>query len=173
MYDIATEIISIADACLGGLQGRSALLIGPDKHRSPYLTILKRERMKNIFQEESSEKINLLLPHVQLLISMPDDNIISHPIPSPTSVTPAHSADEILVVEPHELQVVPIVPQPQITAGVIAQACAGRRTPLLIFDLAATPSIEELAGLLPAVCLYTPQDLQRILSKRLIESKAS
>jgi len=36
----------------------------------------------------------------------------------------------------------------------------------LIFDLSeSTSSVEELAGLLPAVCLYTPDDLQRIFSR--------
>jgi len=42
----------------------------------------------------------------------------------------------------------------------------GRRAPLLIFDLASTTSVEELAGLLPAVCLYTPSDLHHILYAR-------
>jgi glutamyl-tRNA reductase len=51
----------------------------------------------------------------------------------------------------------------QLTASAIAQGCIGRRSPLLIFDLAESTSIEELAGLLPAVCLYTPDDLRKIL----------
>ena len=53
----------------------------------------------------------------------------------------------------------------QITAAAIAQGCAGRRAPLVVFDLAETSSIEELAGLLPAVCLYTPDDLRAILAR--------
>jgi glutamyl-tRNA reductase len=52
-----------------------------------------------------------------------------------------------------------------ITAASIAQGCIGRRTPLLIFDLAEFASVEELAGLLPTVCLYTPDDIRRILSR--------
>ena len=55
-------------------------------------------------------------------------------------------------------------PTPAITAASIAQGCIGRRTPLLIFDLAESTSVDELAGLLPAVCLYTPKDLRAILS---------
>ena len=54
---------------------------------------------------------------------------------------------------------------PRLTASAIAEGCIGRRTPLLIFDLAESTSVEELAGLLPAVCLYTPDDLRRILSR--------
>jgi hypothetical protein len=61
----------------------------------------------------------------------------------------------------------PAQTRPSLTAGVIARGCVGRRTPLLIFDLSqSTPSVEDLAGLLPTVCLYTPEDLRHILSKR-------
>ncbi len=137
MYDIAPEVVSIADACLGGLQGRSALLIGPAEQRYPYIQLLRLARMKTLFQEENAERLPLLLPYVQLVISMP--------------ARAPHRPGE--------------APLPELTAANIARGCAGRRTPLLIFDLAPTASVEELAGLLPAVCLYTPDDLARILCK--------
>jgi glutamyl-tRNA reductase len=60
---------------------------------------------------------------------------------------------------------------PWVTAASIAKGCEGRRTPLLILDLARYPSVEELAGLLPAVCLYTPDDLRHVLDRT--EVKAS
>jgi len=56
-----------------------------------------------------------------------------------------------------------------LTASAIARGCIGRRTPLLIFDLAESSSIEELAGLLPSVCLYTPEDLRQILSRSQVQ----
>jgi hypothetical protein len=136
MYDVVPEVVSIADACLGSLQGRSALLIGPEERRYPYLQVLRRSRMKNIFQEDTPAKLPLLLPHVELVISMPA----------------LLSSDTQKVM-------------PLLTAASIAQGCIGRRSPLLIFDLAPFPSVEEMAGLLPAVCLYTPEDLRRLLSK--------
>jgi len=136
MRDIVSEVVSIADACLGSLQGRSALLIGPEERRYPYLQVLRHARMKNIFQEDTPARLPLLLPHVQFVISMP-----------------ALSSSETQ-------QGVPL-----LTAASIAQGCIGRRMPLLIFDLAPFSSVEEVAGLLPAVCLYTPEDLRRILSK--------
>ena len=142
MYDIISEIVSIADASLGGLQGRSALLIGPEERRYPYLQILRYKRMKSIFQEDMPARLPLLLPHVQLVISMPAF-LLSERQPA----------------------------RPLLTAANIAQGCIGRRSPLLIFDLAPFSSVEEMAGLLPAVCLYTPEDLRRILSK--IEVQAS
>ncbi len=143
MYDIASEVVSIADACLGGLQGRAALLIGPNEQRYPYIQLLWRARMKNIIQEDKPVSIPYLLPHVQLVINMP-----------------AHSASGSVAS-----------PETVLTAAAIAQGCEGRHTPLLIFDLAPHGSVEELAGLLPAVCLYTPEDLRHIFRK--IAMKAS
>jgi glutamyl-tRNA reductase len=131
------EVVSIADACLGGLQGRSALLIGPEEQRSPYILLLQQAGMKRIYQEDTAQRISSLLPQVQLLMHIP---ISSEPY--------AHTHSHAL-----------------ITAASIAQGCIGRRTPLLIFDLADSTSVEELAGLLPAVCLYTPDDIRRILSR--------
>jgi hypothetical protein len=51
-----------------------------------------------------------------------------------------------------------------VTAAMVAKGCEQRHTPLLIFDLASSSSVEELAGLLPTVCLYTPADLHNILA---------
>ena len=142
MDDIAPEVTSIADACLGGLQGRSALLIGPEEQRYPYLQLLRRARMKFIYQEDTTTRVSSLLPHVQLLITLPAQT------PAGTLLLPNY-----------------------IKAADVARGCEGRRTPLLIFDLAPSTSVEELAGLLPAVCLYTPDDISRILTK--FEMKAS
>jgi hypothetical protein len=126
------EVLAIADACLGGLRGRSTLLIGPEEQRQVYVSLLQRAGVKNVYQEDTSQRAAALIPAVQLLISVPD----------------------------------PAQTRPSLTAGVIARGCIGRRTPLLIFDLSqSTPSVEDLAGLLPTVCLYTPEDLRHILSK--------
>jgi hypothetical protein len=128
----AEEILAIADACLGGLRGRSTLLLGPEEQRRLWMPLLQKAEMKNIFQEGTPEQVPTIIPHIQLLISAPD---------------PA-GEDTIL------------------TAGTVARGCVGRRTPLLIFDLSlSTPSVEELAGLLPSVCLYTSEDLRHILSR--------
>lgn len=123
------DIVSIADACLGGLRGRSALLIGPEEARQSYKKLLLEAGMRGVFQEETYSNIITLLPQVQLLLNMPEAG----------------------------------APVPPLSAADIAAGCAGRRTPLLIFDLAHSTSVEELAGLLPAVCLYTPSDLRHML----------
>jgi len=126
------EIVSIADACLGGLRGRSALLVGPEKERQPFSRLLQQAGMKYLYEEDTPLRLSAILPHVQLLISIP--------APEP--------------------------PVPLLKAASIASGCIGRRAPLLIFDLSeSTPSVEELAGLLPPVCLYTPEDLRLIFSR--------
>lgn len=137
MPNIAPEVVSIADACLGGLQGRSALLIGPEEQRFPYVNLLQRAGMKQVYQEETPRRVSALLPYVQLLISMPRSY---------------HTAAEYKM--------------PMLSAATVAEGCSGRHTPLLIFDLASSNSVEELAGLLPPVCLYTPDDLRHILTRQ-------
>src|SRR5215471_10237733 len=64
-------IVSIADACLGGLRGRSALVIGAEEQRLPYMRLLQRAGMKYIYQEDTPLHVSSILPHVQLLISVP------------------------------------------------------------------------------------------------------
>src|SRR5260370_42513230 len=71
MRDIVSEVVSIADACLGSLQGRSALLIGPEERCYPYLQVLRRGWVKKIFQEDTPARLPLLLPDVQLVIRIP------------------------------------------------------------------------------------------------------
>ena len=128
------EVVSVAEASLGGLRGRSALLVGLEEQRQPYRVLLHQAGMKYIYQEDTHCSVPAIIPHVQLLMNLPVSSTPSHPIP-------------------------------QLTASAIAQGCIGRRSPLLIFDLAESTSVEELAGLLPAICLYTPDDLRRILQK--------
>lgn len=132
MQEGQATIISIAEACLGGLRGRSALIVGPEEMLRPYRALLLEAGMKAVFQEEDYTRVPTLLPQVQLLMN-----------------APAAGARV-----------------PLLTAATIAEGCTGRRTPLLIFDLAPSTSVEEMAGLLPAVCLYTPSDLSQIIQPR-------
>ena len=133
-YRFVEEVVSIAEASLGGLRGRSALLVGLEEQRQPYRVLLHLAGMKYVYQEDTHCSVSAIIPQVHLLMNLPVRSTPSHPIS-------------------------------QLTASAIAQGCIGRRSPLLIFDLAESTSIEELAGLLPAVCLYTPDDLRRIMKK--------
>jgi len=42
MQRFVPEVVSIAEACLGGLRDRSALLIGPEELRHPYKLLLQQ-----------------------------------------------------------------------------------------------------------------------------------
>jgi glutamyl-tRNA reductase len=146
MHEIASDVVSIADACLGGLKGRSALLVGPEEQRHPYRKLLQRAGMRQVYQEDLPYHVAPILPYIQLLISMPRP-VVPSSLAKPEALTPL------------------------LTAASVARGCDRRHTPLLIFDLSASTSVEELAGLLPAVCLYTPDDLHRILATT--EARAS
>lgn len=135
MRNSANEVVSIASSCLGGLRGRSALLIGPEEQRLPYLSLLQQAGMKYVYQSATPEHAASVIPHIQLLISTPS-------VPTTEQMPPL------------------------LTAAAIAEGCIGRRTPLLIFDIAETTSVEEIAGLLPAVCLYTPDDMRHIFAHK-------
>ena len=71
MQRFVPEVVSIADACLGGLRGRSALLIGPEEQRQPYKSLLQQAGMKYIYQEETHSHVSAILPLVQLLMNLP------------------------------------------------------------------------------------------------------
>ena len=53
MHRFVEEIVSIAEASLGGLRGRSALLVGPEEQRQPYRVLLHQAGMKYIYQEDT------------------------------------------------------------------------------------------------------------------------
>src|SRR5713101_6667562 len=65
MQRFVEEVVSIADACLGGLRGRSALLIGPEEQRQPYRLLLQQAGMKYIYQEDTHCSVAAMIPHVQ------------------------------------------------------------------------------------------------------------
>ncbi len=130
MQSFKSAVIALADGCLGGLRGRSALLIGPQEFRRSYELMLKQSGMKQLYHADTSEDILHVLPDIQLLLYMPDKQ-----------------SNEGL------------------SAITIAMGCRERHTPLLIFDLAESPSVENEVELLPMVCLYTPDDLRWIFAK--------
>ena len=148
----------MAEACLGGLHGRSALLIGPERQLQPFKALLQQMGIKAIYQEETPERLVALLPRVQLLMHIPDPSPTDNATPQITA-TRSFAALRMTSTSPTDNAT------PQITAAAIARGCAGRHAPLVVFDLAETSSIEELAGLLPAVCLYAPDDLRAILAR--------
>src|SRR5258708_13363372 len=123
MQRFVPEVVSIAEACLGGLRDRSALLIGPEELRHPYELLLQQAGVKSIYQQETHLHLPAILPHVQLLMTLPAP-----------SASPQAAA--------------------LITASSIAQGYVSRRTPLLIFDLPDSPSLQQLTLFLPPFFLH-------------------
>src|SRR5947199_9903519 len=80
----APEVVSIAEVCLGGLRGRSALVIGPEEQRYFYVKLLRRAGMKCVYQEDTPFHVASLLPSIQLIISIPPS---SHPVPCVTAAS--------------------------------------------------------------------------------------
>jgi len=80
IHPYVEEVISIAEASLGGLRGRSALLVGPEEQRHPYSTLLHQAEMKYVYQEDTHFSVPSIIPHVQLLLNLPDRATLEHPI---------------------------------------------------------------------------------------------
>ena len=53
-------------------------------------------------------------------------------------------------------------PRPVLSAASVARGMQGRRSPLVVFDLAVPPDVEEAVGLLPHVSLYTLDTLRAL-----------
>ncbi len=64
MLHFAPEITSMAEACLGGLRGCAALLIGPERQLQPFKMLLQQMGIKAIYQEETPERLVALLQKV-------------------------------------------------------------------------------------------------------------
>src|SRR5215470_6080296 len=63
MQRFVPEVVSIAEACLGGLRDRSALLIGPEELRHPYKLLLQQAGVKCIYQQETHLHLPAILPY--------------------------------------------------------------------------------------------------------------
>ncbi|HEX6799058.1 MAG TPA: glutamyl-tRNA reductase [Ktedonobacterales bacterium] len=53
-------------------------------------------------------------------------------------------------------------PRPMLSVASVARGMQGRRSPLVVFDLAVPPDVEEAVGLLPHVSLYTLDTLRAL-----------
>lgn len=139
---ISRAAVDLARDALGGLAGRSVLLIGAGRTNQLCARLLRAEGAKRLIlanrtaetardvadtlgaEAASLSALTDLIPQVQLIIS-------------------ATAAPHIV-----------------LPAAAVAQACQGRHTPLVILDLAVPRDVEETAGLLPSVCLYNIDALQ-------------
>ena len=134
---VASLAVRVAGESLGGLAGKSVLLIGAGRTSSLCARLLREEGVQRLVlanrtaatadelaQEVSGEAIALAdvaaaISDVQLIVSA--------------------------TAAPHLV----------LSAATVACGMANRRAPLVIMDLAVPPDVEEEAGLLPSVSLYS------------------
>lgn len=141
---VAALAVRVARESLGGLDGRSALLIGAGRTSQMCAQLLRAEGIGHLFlanrtaqtaaelaAEVGGEPIALAemeaaIPSVQLIISA--------------------------TAAPHMV----------LNTSTVARGTAGRRAPLVIVDLAVPPDVDEAVGLLPSVSLYTLDSLRSL-----------
>ncbi len=133
---ISAAAVDLARDALGGLTGRSALLIGAGRTNQLCARLLraggvKRLMLVNRTAETAQEVADELGAEAAPISRLPEL------IPEVSLIISATAAPHIV-----------------LSAATVAQACQGRHTPLVVLDLAVPRDVEETVGLLPSVCLY-------------------
>ena len=133
---ISAAAVDLARDALGGLAGRSALLIGAGRTNQLCARLLRAEGVKRLIlvnrTAETAQEVAAALDAEAAPISR-----LPELIPQVNLILSATAAPHIV-----------------LSAATVAQACQGRHAPLVILDLAVPRDVEETAGLLPSVCLY-------------------
>lgn len=139
---VASLAVRVASQSLGGLVGKSALLIGAGRTSQLCAQQLRSEGIERlILANRSPQTATSLAGEVNgEVIALAD---VAEAIARVQLVISATAA-------PYEV----------LSAATVACGMAGRHLPLVIVDLAVPPDVEEAAGLLPDVSLYTLDMLQ-------------
>jgi glutamyl-tRNA reductase len=128
--------VALARDALGGLAGRSALLIGAGRTNQICARLLRAEGVGRLIlanrAPETAQDFARTVSAETVAISQ-----VAEMIPAVQLIISATAAPHLI-----------------LSAATVAEGCASRRTPLVILDLAVPRDVEEAAGLLPSVCLY-------------------
>ena len=133
---ISSAAVALARDALGGLAGRSALLIGAGRTNQLCARLLRAEGggrliLANRTPETAQELAQAVGAEVAALSQL------TELIPEVGLIISATAAPHLI-----------------LSAATVAEGCKGRHAPLVILDLAVPRDVEEAAGLLPSVCLY-------------------
>ncbi|MGZ3583832.1 MAG: glutamyl-tRNA reductase [Ktedonobacterales bacterium] len=141
---VAALAVRVARESLGGLGGRSALLIGAGRTSQMCAQLLRSEGIGRLFLANRTAQTA-----ADLAAEVDGDAIaladIETAIPSVELIISATAA-------PHMV----------LNTSTVARGVTGRRTPLVIVDLAVPPDVDEAVGLLPNVSLYTLDSLRSL-----------
>lgn len=133
---ISAAAVALARDALGGLKGRSALLIGAGRTNEICARLLRAEGIGRLILANRTPETAQELARAVGAESAPLSQL-AELIPEVGLIISATAAPHLI-----------------LSAATVAEGRKGRRTPLVILDLAVPRDVEEAAGLLPSVCLY-------------------
>ncbi len=141
---VAALAVRVARESLGGLGGRSALLIGAGRTSQMCAQLLRAEGIDRLFlaNRTAQAAAELAAEVTGEAITLPE---VESAIASVQLIISATAA-----------------PYMVLTSPTVARGTAGRRTPLVVVDLAVPPDVDEAVGLLPNVSLYTLDSLRSL-----------
>ena len=133
---MSAAAVALARDALGGLAGRSALLIGAGSTNQLCAQLLRAQGVRRLIlanrtPEPAQDVARAVGAEVAPL------SRIAELIPEVALIISATAAPHLI-----------------LSAATVAEGCQGRRAPLVILDLAVPRDVEEAAGLLSSVCLY-------------------
>lgn len=141
---VAALAVRVARESLGGLGGRSALLIGAGRTSQMCAQLLRAEGIDRLILANRTAQ-----SAAELAADVGGEAItlaeVESAIPSVQLIISATAA-----------------PYMVLNASTVARGTTGRRTPLVIVDLAVPPDVDEAVGLLPTVSLYTLDSLRNL-----------
>ncbi len=133
---VSSAAVALARDALGELKGRAALLIGAGRTNQLCARLLHEAGVERVILAnrtlETAQAVAGALGAEAAPLSA-----LAELIPQVQLIISATAAPHIV-----------------LPAALVAQACEGRHTPLVILDLAVPRDVEEAAGLLAPVCLY-------------------
>jgi glutamyl-tRNA reductase len=134
---LAAAAVRVADESLGSLQGKAALLIGAGRTSRLCAQLLRAAGVSRlVLANRSPQAANDLAAEVRAETVPLED--ICETIAQVQLIVSATAAPHVV-----------------LSAATVACGLRGRRSPLVIMDLAIPADVEPATGLLPAVSLYT------------------
>lgn len=149
---VASLAMRVASESLGGLAGKSVLLIGAGRTSHLCAQLLRAEGIQRLMlaNRTPAAASELAREMAGETIAFAD---IADAIPTVQLIVSATAAPHLV-----------------LSAATVARGMAGRHAPLVIVDLAVPPDVEEETGLLPSVSLYTLDTLRGLDSDELVLS---
>ncbi len=133
---MSAAAVALARDALGGLAGRSALLIGAGRTNQLCARLLRAEGVQRLILANRTVDTALELARA-VDAEVATLSQLAELIPQVGLIISATAAPHLI-----------------LSAAMVAEGCQGRHAPLVMLDLAVPRDVEEAAGLLPSVCLY-------------------